>query len=89
MPGGDAIDTVVLACTHFPLIIDDLAVAFGPGVRFVDGAGGIARRIAFLTKGQDFVRTAPDLALFTRDDPGLKALTPALCALGLERMAVF
>eukprot|EP01037_Dinobryon_pediforme_P004426 gene4426-4473_t len=89
MPGGDAIDTVVLACTHFPLIIDDLAAAFGPGVRFIDGADGIARRIAFLTQGQDFVRTAPDLALFTRDDPGLDALKPALSALGLDRTGVF
>src|SRR5687768_7177669 len=45
------IDTVVLACTHFPLLADELAAAL-PGVAFVDGGAGIARRIAFLTKGQ-------------------------------------
>lgn len=89
MPGGADIDTVVLACTHFPLIADDLRAAFGPGVRLVDGAEGIARRIAHLTHGQQFRREAPDLALFTRADPALDALLPALHAQGLARTAVF
>ena len=30
-PGGDRIDTVVLACTHFPLLENELAAAF-PGI---------------------------------------------------------
>jgi glutamate racemase len=89
MPDGDRIDTVVLACTHFPLVAADLAKAFGPDVRFVDGADGIARRIAHLTQGQRFARHEPDLALFTRDEAGLVELTPALRDAGLERMAVF
>lgn len=50
------IDTVVLACTHFPLVQDDLARAFGRPVTFVHGAEGIARRIAYLTREQTFVR---------------------------------
>ena len=29
-PGGEAIDTVVLACTHFPLVEEELAAAIGP-----------------------------------------------------------
>ena len=87
-PGGDAIDTVVLACTHFPLLEDGLAQAFGPGVRFVHGAEGIARRIAFLTEGQAFARTAPDLALFTRDGPEIAALAPALARYGLGRTTI-
>ena len=84
-PGGERIDTVVLACTHFPLLLPDLTAAFGPEVRFVDGADGIARRIAFLTKGQAFVRSAEDFALFTRDDGTNVALAPALAARGLKR----
>ena len=87
-PGGDAIDTVVLACTHFPLLEAELAEAFGPGVRFVDGAKGIARRIVHLTQGQDFVRAQPDFALFTRADPDLPALAPALVNYGLSRTEV-
>ena len=91
-PGGEAIDTVVLACTHFPLVAAELAEAFGPGVRFVDGAAGIARRIAFLTQGQAMARREPDLALFTAraGDPAPWAgLLPALAARGLDRAAVF
>jgi glutamate racemase len=29
--GGERIDTVVLACTHFPLLAGELGAAFGPG----------------------------------------------------------
>ena len=83
-PGGAAIDTVVLACTHFPLVQDELAEAFGPNVNFVDGAAGIARRIVHLTQGQPFTRTAPDFALFTRADETLAALAPALASYGLR-----
>ncbi len=87
-PGGADIDTVVLACTHFPLLRDELAAAFGAEVRFVDGAKGIARRIAHLTQGQDFARTRPDLALFTRADDSLAALAPVLASYGLDCMEV-
>lgn len=86
--GGKEIDTVVLACTHFPLVEPELAEAFGPGVRFVHGAAGIARRIAHLTEGQDFARPASDLALFTRGGAELAGLTGTLAQYGLNRMAV-
>ncbi len=88
-PGGERIDTVVLACTHFPLVEAELAKAFGPGVRFVHGAEGIARRIAFLTHGQAFARQAADLALFTGTGEEAEALRPALGAYGLGRIAAF
>ena len=84
-PGGERIDTVVLACTHFPLLLPELTAAFGPEVRFVDGAAGIAQRIAYLTRGQAFARPVPDFALFTCDDPANAALAPALVARGLIR----
>ena len=85
---GAAIDTVVLACTHFPLIEAELAGEFGPSVNFVHGAQGIARRIAVLTEGQAFHRTAPDLALFTRAGEDIAPLAPALASYGLDRIAV-
>ncbi len=88
-PGGDAIDVVVLACTHFPLVAPELAQAFGPGVVFIDGAAGIARRIAVLTRGQAFARQAPDMALFTRDEPENAALATALARYGLKKIAAF
>jgi glutamate racemase len=87
-PGGEAIDTVVLACTHFPLVEAELAAEFGPGVRFVHGAEGIARRIAYLTDDQAFARQTPDFALFTAATPDLAALAPALASYGLSRMEI-
>ena len=87
-PGGAHIDTVVLACTHFPLLRDELAIAFGSGVQFIDGAAGIARRIVHLTQGQDFVSSLPDLALFTRQDDSLAGLARALANYALERIEV-
>jgi glutamate racemase len=50
-PDGNRIDVGVLACTHFPLLRDDLRQAF-PEVEWIDGGPGIARRIAYLTREQ-------------------------------------
>lgn len=64
-PGGDRIDTIVLACTHFPLLEEELRVAF-PNVEFVHGGDGIARRIAYLTREQQWpAEASPGLMLFT------------------------
>lgn len=84
---GDKIDTVVLACTHFPLLEDELRAAMGPDVRFIDGAQGIARRIAHLTAGQAFERSLPDLAIVTEpvDPYTLNAFKPY----GFERVESF
>ncbi|WP_372731283.1 glutamate racemase [Novosphingobium sp.] len=88
-PDGERIDTVVLACTHFPLIEDELRAAFGPGVSFIDGSDAIARRVAFLTEGQDWRRNQPDLALFTKGGDDVDQLGATLVANGLERVAIF
>lgn len=85
-PGGEDIDVVVLACTHFPLLKDELAAAFGPGVALIDGAAGIARRVEYLTRGQEFARAVPDMAVFTGDNDSLGKLLPALATCGLERI---
>lgn len=87
-PGGDSIDTVVLACTHFPLVEEELRREFGPGVDLVHGAQGIARRIASLTTSQQFRRARPDYALFTKDGAALEAYTPGLRHFGLEHVEV-
>jgi glutamate racemase len=88
-PGGEEIDTVVLACTHFPLVEAQLRAVLGTNVRFVHGAEGIARRIEFLTRGQPFERETPDLALFTGDAARFARLAPALRGYGLERTEPF
>ncbi len=47
-PGGDRIDAVALACTHFPLLGSELVAAAPRLVTFVDGGEGIARRVTYL-----------------------------------------
>jgi len=68
-PNGDRIDTVVLACTHFPLLADELREAF-PSVAYVDGGPGIARRIVWLTRNQAWPEMPmPGIAVFTGPPP--------------------
>src|SRR5439155_8157537 len=72
-PDGARIDTVVLACTHFPLLKEELHAAF-PDVTYVDGGDGIARRIAYLTREQAWPAASPEgVMLFTS-----AARTPSL-----------
>jgi glutamate racemase len=79
---AEDLDTVVLACTHFPLLIDELTAAL-PGVRFVDGGPGIARRVAHLTSGQPWLEEPPPgIAVFTGDRP------PAPLAASLARFGL-
>lgn len=84
-PGGDRIDVIVNACTHFPLVEAELAAAAPDGIRFVDGGAGIARRIAYLTQGQDWPAGTPrHRAVFTRFSDAERALAPALRRYGID-----
>lgn len=86
-PGGDAMDMVVLACTHFPLVQAELAAAAPHPMGFVHGGDGIARRISTLTAGQPWpVEPPPGVAVFTRMDAHVHALGPALRSYGLDRI---
>jgi glutamate racemase len=81
-PGGDRIDTVVLACTHFPLLAEELREAF-PHVSFIDGGPGIARRIAYLTRGQQWPTQPSDgIMLFTSAVPPPSPASLATFGLG-------
>lgn len=89
MPGGGDIDTLVLACTHFPLLAEELAAAFGAQVRQVDGAQGIARRIAQLLEGQDFAAHGPNRFIVTGPLAAAEGLTPALAQRGFGPAEAF
>jgi len=81
-PRGDEMDVMVLACTHFPLLADEISAAF-PDIRQIDGGPGIARRVAYLTRGQPWPATPPSgIAIFTKA-PG-PALGNALTRFGIE-----
>lgn len=85
--GGEQIDTVVLACTHFPLLQAELSAAMGSDIRFIDGAYGIARRIVSLTENQIFDNSAASFAVTT--GPVDAALPRALSPFGISRVEQF
>jgi len=47
-PGGGAIDVVALACTHFPLLTEELSAAAPRTCVWLDSGAAIARRLAHL-----------------------------------------
>ena len=86
---GEDIDIVVLACTHFPLLEDELHRAIGQNIVFVHGAEGIASRIAFLTQGQEFARDRVDRAVTTGDLDDFNQLSDAFAGYGIDRLEKF
>jgi glutamate racemase len=80
-PDGDRIDSVVLACTHFPLLEDELRAAF-PRVSYVHGGEGIARRIAFLTREQPWP-ASPSGGLMLFNSAGRMPSLEALARFGI------
>ena len=79
-------DVMVLACTHFPLLAEEIAAAY-PGIAQVDGGPGIARRIAYLTQGQLWPEEQPPgIAIFTKAPP--PSLGNALARFGIEEVGL-
>jgi glutamate racemase len=86
-PGGERIDTIVLACTHFPLVEAELAAAAARPVRFVDGKEGIARRTAWLTRDLAWpAERSEGIALFTGRSTDAEAYRAGLARYGLTRL---
>lgn len=87
-PGGERIDTIVLACTHFPLVEEELARSSSRPVSFVDGKEGIARRTAWLTRDRIWPEQAPEgRALFTGRGTDIERYRAGLARFGLTSIA--
>lgn len=84
--GGARLDQLVLACTHFPLLSQEIATASPANVTLVDSGAGIARRTEFLTKGQQWPERPEGRAVFTKDDANVDALKPALAHYSLTQI---
>ncbi|MGB5076211.1 MAG: glutamate racemase [Sphingorhabdus sp.] len=85
--GGERIDTIVLGCTHFPLVETELREAAQGKIRFVDGAAGIARRIEDLTVDRKWPKTHADGVFVTTGSiEDLVSLRPALTSFGLTQI---
>ncbi|BES72459.1 glutamate racemase [Marinobacter nanhaiticus D15-8W] len=61
------VDTVVLGCTHYPLILDELKLVLPQVLHWVDSGEAIARRVAFLLGEGGF--TVSDLEKRAADRP--------------------
>ena len=84
-PRGARLDTSARACTHFPLLEDELAAAAGRPLAFVHGGEGIARRVAHLTRDQSWpAAPAPGLAVFTGSADIATGLREGLARFGLS-----
>jgi glutamate racemase len=81
-PQGENIDTIVLACTHFPLLAEELRAAF-PNVTYVDGGPGIARRIAYLTQDQPWPSEPSSGLIIYTGAEGRRPLMSALARFGI------
>jgi hypothetical protein len=84
-PGGDRIDAVVLACTHFPLLAEEIQSASPHPVALVESGEGIARRTTHLTTGQDWTDKPTSLAVLTRKDDASQKLSDTFQRSGLGR----
>ncbi|MGP1395330.1 MAG: glutamate racemase [Inquilinaceae bacterium] len=92
--GGANIDTVVLACTHFPLLRSELAAIAPRPIQWVDSGAAIAARVAFLLDGTGADAVPPTsrpsrrLAVLTADDGSAHALRPAFARFGLRQVEI-
>ncbi len=69
--GAEAADTLVLGCTHFPMLVGAIRAAVGPAVRIVDSAETTARhvRAAREAAGRGGGARAGTLRLLATDAP--------------------
>ena len=83
--GGERTDTVVLACTHYPLLLDRFEALAPWPVRWIDPAPAIARRVVELvgpSTGTNNTEPAP--AFFTSGRAPSIDLAAALTRFGLK-----
>lgn len=92
-PGGEALDTIVLGCTHYSFVLSELEAVSPPGITWLDPAPAVARRV------QNFLSALPpdppralqlpaNLAIFTAPLPDVDLLRPRLAEYGFPEIRV-
>jgi len=81
-----SIDTVVLGCTHFPLIRDEIQEVLNSSVTLIDSGEAIARRAHHILSKSSLLRPASVLPghtfVFTTESASINKITPTLHARG-------
>ncbi len=80
------IDTLVLACTHFPLIKEELQTILPDIHYWIDSGEAIARRLGYWINELQLDKSTPHsaTAYFTAETPESRQLEPALAGFGIE-----
>lgn len=86
---GARTDVVVLACTHYPLILDRLERLAPWPVDWIDSGPAIARRVASLVGALPGTVPPPRRAFFTGREPLSCALREALAGRGIVETDMF
>lgn len=86
-------DTVVLGCTHFPLLQDELQEVLPAGTRFIDSGAAIARRTVWLLEHEapDAQSADESIAYCLAYTPETEQLRPVLQRYGfnvLKKLAI-
>ena len=86
--GGKRTDTIVLACTHYPLLLSAFERLAPWPVTWIDSAPAIARRVKEVMPPQHGTEPPSHLGLVTSDGPTIAALSPALGRFGIKKIQV-
>lgn len=86
---AEKMDVLVLACTHFPLLKEELKQHLPAQLKLIDSGEAIARRVEFLLADAaeppaDY--RAEHIALFTKATKAAEQLAPALAGFGIHRL---
>ena len=87
------IDTLVLGCTHYPFLSEQIAAVTGPGVRLVDPAPAVARQVQRVLGGAGMLNgaggattylTSLDAGRFEEQLRSLLGVAVAATSVGIE-----
>lgn len=79
-------DVLVLACTHFPLLKEELSLYLPKTVQFIDSGEAIARRVEYLLEGKinEPDSHAENIAVFTKKTMEAERLGDALATFAIQ-----
>jgi glutamate racemase len=92
-PGGEALDTIVLGCTHYGFLLAELQDVSPPAITWLDPAGAVARRVAAFLSALPpdptrQMQLPPNLAVFTAPLPDADVMRPRLAEFGFAELRV-
>lgn len=82
------IDVLILACTHFPLLKDELARHLPPTMKIIDSGEAIARRVEYLLddKARGMENRVDNIAIFTEKTEASLKLVESLKLFNIFKM---